>query len=67
MLKFAPLPLNIHIRFFVVDYDMEEPDIRECTEQEFIAYGGEITYKKHTMFTNGCDQVCLTADCHLFG
>ena len=50
----------INIRFFIIDYDAELIDVKECTELEFLEADGEIEYERHTMFENGVDQVCLT-------
>jgi len=55
------LEKRLPVRFFIVDYDLEEgPDIVEVDEQDFLSAGGAIEYKRHTMRENGCDQICLT-------
>lgn len=56
---------EINVRFFVVDYDDEEmqddfPQLKEVQEAEFIAYQGEISYERHSIWANGCKQICLT-------
>lgn len=52
---------NIPVRFFIFDSDEgEEGDIRECNESEFLGYHGTLSYERHTVFTNGVSQICLT-------
>lgn len=51
---------SMNVRFFILDFDLEEPDIVECSEMEFLSYKGEITYERHTVRENGCSQICLT-------
>lgn len=51
---------SMNVRFFILDFDLEEPDIVECSEMEFLSYEGEITYERHTVRENGCSQICLT-------
>lgn len=52
---------RLPVRFFIVDYDLEEgPDIVEVDERDFLSADGKIEYKRHTMFENGVDQICLT-------
>lgn len=46
-------------RFFVLDYESEEVDLKEVTEAEFIAHEGTITQERHTMWANGVDQICF--------
>lgn len=56
-LEDAPVP----VRYFVLDYDLEDgPEIMEVDEAEFLAAEGSITYERHTMWANGCNQICLT-------
>ncbi len=54
--------ITINVRFFI--YDDEEADgqgdIRECSESEFVACDWPIDYERHTVFENGCSQICLT-------
>lgn len=52
--------MKTDIRFFVFDWDMDEPDIVEVSEHDFLAHDGAITYERHTMRENGVSQVCLT-------
>ena len=48
------------IRYFILSYDMEEPDFIECTESEFLEHDGRIEYERHTVRENGANQICLT-------
>jgi|TARA_R110000765_G_C18490028_1_gene553855 hypothetical protein len=49
------------IRFFLYNLDGDDDElITECTENEFLESLGKISYKRHTVFANGVDQVCLT-------
>ena len=51
----------IPVRYFVIDYDLEDgPDLVECDEHEFLKTEGRITYERHTIRENGCNQICLT-------
>ena len=51
----------IPVRYFVIDYDLDDgPDLVEVREYEFIAAKGRITYERHTIRENGCNQICLT-------
>ena len=50
----------MQVRYFICDYELEEPDIVECTESEFLAHGGRIEYERHTVRENGANQICLT-------
>ena len=53
--------MKIEVRFFVVDYENEDgPDLLEVSEMEFLEYEGRISYQRHTIFENGCSQICLT-------
>ena len=49
-------------RYFICDYDdeLQDYDITECSESEFIAFDGEIEYQRHTVRENGTSQICLT-------
>lgn len=51
---------HLPVRYFAIDYDGEEPEIVEVDEAEFLAAEGSITYERHTMWANGCNQICLT-------
>lgn len=52
---------RLPVRFFIVDYDLEEgPDIVEVDERDFLSANGAIKYERNTMRENGCDQICLT-------
>lgn len=55
------------IRYFTFDYDedhydedLEDYDIIEVSEAEFLDFNGEIEYERHTVRENGVNQVCLT-------
>jgi hypothetical protein len=51
------------IRFFLCGYNVDSDDdqfITECTENDFLEALGKISYKRHTVFENGVNQVCLT-------
>jgi len=51
----------IPVRYFVIDYDLDDgPDLVECDEHEFLQAEGRITYERHTVRENGCNQICLT-------
>ena len=51
----------LSIRYFIVDYDLDDgPDLVEVDSHEFAKAEGAIKFERHTMFQNGCDQVCLT-------
>lgn len=60
----------INVRFFTYcTNDDNEPDTCEISEAQFIAMQVDetryqmhkpIIYERHTMFENGCDQICLT-------
>ena len=52
--------MNINVRFFVVDFKLEDIDVIEVSEAEFIEYDGAITYERHTVRENGASQICLT-------
>jgi hypothetical protein len=59
---------NINVRFFTYCFDVgsDEVDILEITENQFIALAenenSKITYERHTVFQNGCSQICLTVE-----
>ena len=53
-------PLNVPVRFFIYDTELDEPGYRECTEQEFIDDDGDINYERNTVRDNGVSQICLT-------
>lgn len=57
----AELDKLLPVRYFIVDYDLDDgPDLVEVDSHEFAKADGAIKYERHTMFQNGCDQVCLT-------
>ena len=51
---------RLPVRYFAIDYEGEEPEIVEVDEAEFLAADGAITYERHTVWTNGVNQICLT-------
>ena len=52
---------NVPIRFFIYDETEDgETDIFETNEAGFLEAEGEIEYERHTVFQNGCSQICLT-------
>jgi len=51
--------MQINVRFFILDYELEEPDYIECSELEFIEYQGLIEYKRNSIRENGVNQICL--------
>lgn len=53
---------NIPVRFFILDDENEsgEIDLREVDHHEWGDSEGSITYERHTVFANGCNQICLT-------
>lgn len=54
---------NMTIRFFtiaVVDDEMEEIEINEGEFLELVDKKGTIQYTRHTVFSNGVDQVILS-------
>ena len=54
---------DINVRFFTYCInDDEYPDICEITESQFKELKGVITYERHSVFDNGCRQICLTIE-----
>jgi hypothetical protein len=51
---------KMNIRYFICDYELEEPDFVECSEHEFLDYDGVIHYERHTVRENGAAQICLS-------
>jgi hypothetical protein len=51
---------KMNIRYFICDYELEEPDFVECSEREFLAHDGVIHYERHTVRENGAAQICLS-------
>jgi hypothetical protein len=49
-------------RYFAYDFDNEEVDLIEIDKQTFDSIEGEITTERHTMFANGCNQICHTKE-----
>lgn len=59
-LKTVVSEMRPKIRYFILSYDMEEPDFIECSEREFLEHDGRIEYARHTVRENGANQICLT-------
>lgn len=55
---------NIAVRFFIYDDEAVDGDfvgdIVECDETAFLECKYPIRYERHTIFENGCNQICLT-------
>lgn len=53
---------NIPIRFFIYEDDegSGELEITETNEAGFLEAEGVIEYERHTVFQNGCSQICLS-------
>ena len=51
---------KIDLRFFTYCYSKCEVDICEITEKQFLKLNGVISYERHSVFENGCRQVCIT-------
>lgn len=52
---------EINVRFFILDYSGEEgAEHKEVSSTDFDASKGVIEYKQHSVFENGCRQICLT-------
>ena len=49
-------------RYFAYDLETDIMDIElvEVDKQTFDSIEGEISTERHTMFTNGCNQICHT-------
>ena len=64
---------SINVRFFAYGYlwddvtDLDIVEVEESTFNELASGGASITYERHSVFANGCRQVCLTAECTLDG
>ena len=53
---------QIPVRYFAYDFDDEEVELIEVDKQTFDSLEGKVTTERHTMFTNGCNQVCHTKE-----
>ena len=51
---------KINVRFFAYDLESDGIDLVELREAEWLEIDAPIEYKRHTVFDNGCRQVCLT-------
>ena len=51
-------------RYFAYDLDTDIMDIElvEIDKQTFDSIEGETTTERHTMFANGCNQICHTKE-----
>ena len=47
-------------RYFAYSQARGEIGIVEVTKEEFDSLDGEVSTERHTMFINGCNQVCHT-------
>jgi hypothetical protein len=54
--------VDMPVRFFIWDEEINdgEGDIVETNEEGFMAAPGAIEYERHSVFANGCRQICLT-------
>jgi hypothetical protein len=52
--------MKIDVRFFIFDFDLDDPDVVEVSENEFLDHQGSITYDRFTVRENGVSQICLT-------
>jgi hypothetical protein len=53
---------GINVRFFAQTYGDSGRHIVETDESTFASLGGRVTYERHSVFANGCRQICLTTD-----
>jgi hypothetical protein len=52
---------GLPVRYFILDCSLDDgSDLVECDEFEFLRAEGRITYERHTVRENGCNQICLT-------
>lgn len=51
---------TIPVRFFVFDPEVDELEVKEVSEHEFLKAEGPISYERHTIRENGAAQICLT-------
>jgi hypothetical protein len=57
---------KIDVRFFLIGLDEKtsETDLFEVDEHDFLSFNSEtsyeVSYERHTVFDNGCRQICLT-------
>lgn len=56
------MALLINVRFFTDSFNEEsqEWEIMEIDHYEFESIDLPITYERHSIFENGCTQICLT-------
>ena len=45
-------------RYFIYDLESEELDLKEVSQAIFNETEGEIETERHTVFSNGVDQIC---------
>ena len=52
----------INVRFFTESFNenSQESEIVEIDHHEFESMNLPITYERHSVFDNGCTQICLT-------
>jgi hypothetical protein len=53
---------NIPIRFFAADFQLDPVEEVEVSLETFKRLTGEITKERHTVFENGCSQICYTIE-----
>ena len=60
---------DINVRFFAYNHLEWGLQNVETSEEHFnkLAVNAPVTYERHTIFDNGCRQVCLTVQCTLDG
>jgi hypothetical protein len=51
---------TIPVRFFVFDPEVDELEVKEVSEHEWLKAEGLISYERHTIRENGASQICLT-------
>jgi hypothetical protein len=54
--------VDMPVRFFIYEFDQDAQDhvISEVNEAAFLEAEGIIEYERHSVFQNGCKQICLT-------
>jgi len=57
---------DMTVRFFATCISNDDVGVMEISEQQFITVDGDITYERHTISTNGVEQICLTRNNELY-
>lgn len=47
---------------YALESDLMDIELIEVDKETFDSIEGEISTERHTMFTNGCDQICHTKE-----